>query len=65
MNRTNIDAILRDLDPGELPDVLSLLAAMETAEWVTPREAEEWRAQIGAWGILHEDRRLWMDRPEA
>lgn len=65
MNRTDIDAILWDLDPYELPDVLNLFATMERAGWVSPREAEEWRAHIAAWGMLHADRRLWIDRPEA
>jgi hypothetical protein len=64
MSRTDMNAILWDLEPEELPDALRLLAALETAGWVSPTEAAEWRGHIAALGIFHEDPYLWIDGPE-
>lgn len=64
MNTDHFDAVLADLDPEEVPGALHLLAVMEKAGWVTPREATEWRGRLAAWGVFHEDPQLWIDGPE-
>jgi ribosomal protein L29 len=41
-----------------------LLAAMEEAGWVSPEEAQEWRARIAAVRTYLEDPDIWVDGPE-
>jgi hypothetical protein len=64
MDAMRVNDVLWDIEPAELPGAHRLLAAMEKAVWVSPREASEWRGRIAALGIYHEDPRLWFDGPK-
>ena len=64
MDAMQINDVLWELVPEELPGALRLLEATKRVGRVSPSEASEWRGHIAALGVFHEDPHLRIDGPE-